>query len=309
MNLAPRTGGPIAWMARNSVAANLLMLVLILGGIYMMLNQVKQEYLPSAEPETVTVSVALPGATPAEVEQSIILALEDALTAVQGIDKLTANASEGSASITLELGDRDKQLVYNDIRQAVDRVTTFPEDAEEPSVRLNVRRRAVIDVLIYGDTTDQAMRMAGEQVRGALLRHPGITQVDIVDERDLELHIEVSDGALRAHGLTLDEVAQVIRQSALERAGGTLETRGGDLLLRLDDRREEAVEFARIPIITTSSGAVLRLGDIAEIRRGFGTDTTEIGFNGKPAIGIGISAGGQRVSSTGQQHPSSIVHT
>ncbi|MFK7943135.1 MAG: efflux RND transporter permease subunit [Paracoccaceae bacterium] len=300
MSLAPRRiGGPIAWMARNSVAANLLMAVLILGGIYMMLFEVKQEYLPSAEPDTVTVSVALPGATPAEVEQSIVLALEDALTAVQGIDKLTANASEGSASITLELGsDRDQQLVYNDIQQAVDGVTGFPVDAEEPSVRLNVRRRAVIDVLLYGQTTDQAMRMAGEQIRTALLQHKGIAQVDIVDQRELELHIEIPDGVLRAHDLTLSDIATVVRQSALERSGGTLETSGGDLLLRLDDRREDVEEFARIPIVTTQAGAVLRLGDIAEIRRGFANTNTQISFEGKPAIELEVFRVGEQTPIT-----------
>jgi len=147
-------------MARNSVAPNLLMLVLVIGGLYMA-TKVKQEYLPSTEPDTVMISVALPGATPAEVEQSIVLALENAVSGIDGIDKMSATAAEGSATLTLELStDRRREVIYDEIQQEVDRVTTLPEDAEEPVVQLSARRRAVMDVQVYGATTDHALRMA-----------------------------------------------------------------------------------------------------------------------------------------------------
>ena len=289
MRTGLRTGGPIEWMARNPVAANLLMVLMIAGGLLIMFTTVKQEYLPNTEPDTVTVKVALPGATPAEVEQSIVLALEDALSAVQGIDKLTATASEGSANITLELNnDRDRQLAYNDIQQAVDGVSTLPDDAEEPVVALSVRRRAVLSLILHGDTTPGAMRMAAEHVRSSLLSDPGITQVDITEERDLELHVEVPEATLRAHGLTLEEIASVIRASALDRAGGTLETSGGDLLLRLADRREDVEAFAALPVVTDARGTVLRLGEIATLRRGFADNDRETTFNGRNAVELEV---------------------
>jgi hypothetical protein len=160
-----RSAGPISWMARHSVAPNLLMLVLILGGIFMS-TKIKQEYLPATDRDTVTVAIALPGATPEEVEQSIILAVEEELRSVQGIEKLVATANEGSASVVAELSTgRDRRIVYNDIQQAVDRVTTFPEDAEEPQVTLDARRREVVELHLYGDVDARSLRMAAEHVR------------------------------------------------------------------------------------------------------------------------------------------------
>ncbi|MCH8169241.1 MAG: efflux RND transporter permease subunit, partial [Proteobacteria bacterium] len=264
-----RSAGPIAWMARHSVAPNLLMLVLILGGLFMT-TRIKQEYLPATDRDTVTVTIALPGATPAEVEQSIILAVEEELRSVQGIDKLIATANEGSARIVAELsGDRGRSLIYNDIQQAVDRVTTFPEDAEEPRVTLDARRREVVELHLYGEVDARSLRMAAEHLRNTLLQQPGISQVDMEGSRDLEIHVEISSAALRAHGLTLSGVAATIREAALDRSGGTLETRGGDLLIRLADRRDAAREFALIPLIADRRGTVLRLGDVAEVRPGF----------------------------------------
>lgn len=288
-----RIGGPIAWMARNSVAANLLMLVLILGGIYTMLTQVRQEYLPNTEPDTVGVLVDLPGATPAEVEQSIVLALEDAVSGVSGISQISADANEGRAQLTVEVDPAfDRLVVYSDIQQAVDGVTSLPGDAEEPVVWLKARRRAVLDLMLYGPASDGAMRMAAEHLRSQLLQHPGISQVDIEAERDLELHIEIPETVLRAYDLTLGGVAQTIRDTALDRAGGTLETSGGDLLLRLADRREQAEEFAEIPILTDPRGTVLRLGDIAEIRRGFAQTSREVTYNGLPAVQVQVFRAG-----------------
>ncbi|MFQ5565667.1 MAG: efflux RND transporter permease subunit, partial [Paracoccaceae bacterium] len=288
MSPSLRSAGPIAWMARHSVAPNLLMLVLILGGIFMT-TKIKQEYLPATERDTVTVTVALPGATPEEVEQSIVLAIEEELRAVQGIDKLVATANEGSARIVAELsGDRGRGLVYNDIQQAVDRVTTLPEDAEEPRVTLDARRREVVELHLYGDVDPRSLRMAAEHVRNTLLQQSEISQVDLEGSGEMEIHVEISRAALRAYGLTLSDVAATIREAALDRSGGTLETRGGDLLIRLADRRAAAREFALIPLIADRRGTVLRLGDVAEVRSGFEDSNVVATFDGKPSIRLNV---------------------
>jgi|GEM_PF-1720926 len=217
-----RESGPIAWMARNSVAANLLMLVMIIGGLLMML-EIKQEYLPATEPDTVTISVALPGATPEEVEQSIVLAIEEQVRAVQGVEDMTATAAENGAQITLELGtDLPRELIYNDIQQAVDQVTSLPEDAEEPEIKLDVRRRGVIEVQLFGDTTERSLRLAAEHVRRHLLQQPEISQVDFDRYRAFEVQIEIPQATLRAHDLTLEDVAATIRESALDRGAARL---------------------------------------------------------------------------------------
>ena len=283
-----RLGGPIAWMARNAVAANLLMILMLAGGGYM-LTQIKKEYLPNIDPDTISISVALPGATPGEVEKSVVLPIEDAIDSIVGIDKMSSTASEGSASITLEISsDRSREEVYNDVQQSVDGVSTLPDDAEEPVVRLNARRRAVVEVHLYGETDLFSMRMAAEHVQNFLLQQDGISQVEIIAPLEQALQVDVPEAQLRTHGLTLADIAQTIRRSALDRGGGSIETTGGDLLLRLADRRDAVEEFARIPIVTTPEGTVVRLGDIATLKRGFEDFKWSATFRGKTAIELHV---------------------
>lgn len=288
MNGRFKGAGPIGWMTRHGVAPNLLMLLLVLGG-FLFASRITQEVFPSYESDTVTVSVALPGATPAEVEQSVVLAIEEALSGIEGIDRLTATASEGAATVTAELDPaEDRQRLYNEIAQEVDRITTFPEDAEEPQTRLVVPRREVVELQVHGVVDGQSLRMAAEQVRAALLLEDGISQVEIDNERALEIHIEIPQGALRSYDLTLDGIAATIRQAAVDRAGGTIEARGGDLLVRLADRRDRTAEFAAIPVVVDASGPVLRLGEIATVSRGFAETDTEVSYDGRPAIEIDV---------------------
>jgi len=275
-------------MARHAVAPNLLMLLLIFGGLYFA-TTVRQEVFPSFDQDTVTITVALPGATPEEVEEGIVLAVEEELRGIQGIDKLIATANEGAARIIAELRtDRDRQLIFNDIQQAVERITTFPEDAEEPVISLDVHRRDVVDLEIYGNVDALSLRMAAEHVRDRLLQEREISQVEIDGARDLEIHVEIASETLRALDLTPSEVAATIREAALDRAGGTLETSGGDILIRVADRRDQVAEFARIPLIVNPRETVLRLGDVADVRYGF-DDTNRISwFNGTPSLRINV---------------------
>ena len=286
MRRMARSRGPIAWMASNSVAANLLMIVMIIGGLLMIRN-IGQEFLPQTEPDSITVRVALPGATPAEVEQSILLALEDSMSGLQGIEQISATAAEGSGSLDIELnGARARELVYNDVRQAVDRISSFPEDAEDPVVSLSSRRRSVLSLYIYGDTTDYAIRMAAEHVRSILLQNDGLSQVEIDGAQDLVMHVEVPESSLREHALTMGDIATTIRRAAMDRGGGTIETSGGDLVLRFADRRETIEDFGNLAVIGGDAGAVVRLDDIATLRRGFDSTSTINTFEGKPAARI-----------------------
>ncbi len=294
-----RPMGPIGWMTRHGVAPNLLMLLMVVGGL-LFASRITQEVFPSYETDTVTVSVALPGATPEEVERSVTLAIEEALTEIDGIEKLTANANEGSTAVVVEIAqDRERQAVYNEIAQAVDRITTFPEDAEEPVVRLVVPRRQVIALQLHGEADRHALRMAAERIRETLLLDPGLSQVELQNTKALEIHVEASQAALLAHDLTLDDIASRIRQSALDRAGGTLETRGEELLLRLADRRDTAEEFAAIPLVADAAGPVLTLGDVAEVRRGFADIDVVSTFDGRPAVEL-------LVYRTGDETPISV---
>lgn len=280
--------GAIAWMTRNRITPNLLMLVFLVGG-FLMAIRIKQEVFPEFDLNMVTAQVAYPGSSPEEVEQGIVLAIEESIRALDGIKEITAVASEGMGMVMAEMEEgTDTQRVYQDIKQEIDRIITFPEDAEEPEVSLLIRRREVLQIQIYGDASEWVIRELAEQVRDRLLQDPQITQVDLLGARRYEVAVEIDQHVLRTYGLTLDEVAARIRQTSIEIPGGTLETQGGDILLRVSERRDWAKEFATIPLITTSEGAVLFLGDIASIRDTFEERDQFATYNGKRAIGIGV---------------------
>jgi len=280
--------GVIAWMTHNRVTPNILMLVLLVGG-FLMASTIKQEVFPEFELDYVTVTVAYPGASPEEVEQGIVLVVETAVRGLAGVKQVTARAREGSATITVELIEGiDRQAAYQDIQAEVGRITTFPDDAERPQVKLSQRRRDVLELQLYGDAPEWALRDLAERVRDQLLQDPGITQVDLEGARDYEVHVEVSRADLRAHGLTLEQIARTIEANATEVPAGSIETRAGDLLLRFAERKDWAREFADIPVISTASGAALRLGDIARVEEGFAESNRLAAYNGTRSIGLEI---------------------
>ena len=280
--------GPLAWMIYNRVTPNLLMIALIMGGFFVS-GQIKKEVFPEFELDRVTVSVAYPGASPEEVEQGIVLVVEEAVRGLEGIKELTSRAGEGSGSVSIELlADINQQKVYQDIKQEVDRIRSFPDDAEEPQVSLVARRREVLNIQLYGNTTEAALRETAEQVRDRLLQDPEITQIDLSGARDLEIHVDVPQEKLRAYKLTLDDIARTIDAASTDIPGGAVETDGGDILLRVTDRRDWAKEFARIPIISASDGTVVRLEDIATVREAFEDSSRFATYNGQRSIGLDV---------------------
>ena len=237
-----------------------------------------------------TITVAYPGASPEEVERGIVLAVEENVRGIEGVKKVTSKASEGSAWIQAELEEgADAQKVYQDIQQEVDAITTFPLDAEEPNVALASHKRGVLDLVLYGDASERELREQAENLRDRFLLDPAITQVEVTGVRDYEIQIHVPRANLERHGLTIAGLAAKIDALALELPGGSLRTDGGEILVRMKERREYGHEFADLPVVTANDGTVVRLGEIAEIRDGFDEDSDNFStWNGKPAAMIQI---------------------
>jgi multidrug efflux pump subunit AcrB len=276
--------GPLAWMAGHAVSANLLMLVFLVGGVMTGLG-IKKEVFPDFDLDEVNISVAYPGASPEEVEKGIVLAVEEAIQDIDGIDEVTSTAAEGSAAVRAEvLEGEDPQRVAQDIKNEVDRITSLPEDAEEIQVTVAKHRRAVLSMALYGDQTEWVLREVAEIVRDRLLQDEAITQVELEGAREYEISIEIAQSTLRAYGLTLETVAQTIRQTAVELPGGAIKTAGGDVLVRVKERRDYAREFGRIPIITANDGTQVLLEQIATIKDGFEDTDRYATFNGQPAV-------------------------
>ncbi len=308
-----RNKGLIAWMASHAVAANLLMLFFVLGGFFLY-TQTTKEVFPEFEFDTISVRMAYPGASPEEVEQSIVLAIENALADIDGTGKITALAQEGRGSVTIEVLESQKKFqILQDIKDAVDRISTFPVDAQDLTVSMNSRRRDVVSLALYGQTDAWQLRAFAEQVRDALTQDPQVGPIELDGVRDYVIQIEVSRENLRRYNLSLPGIAQRVSQTAVELGGGSLETQGGEILLRVDERRENAFEFANVPIITLDNGASVLLGDIATIKDGFDDSNHAAFFNGQPAVLFDVYRVGQQtpisVATAVQEHLKKLNQT
>ncbi|MFW6348125.1 MAG: efflux RND transporter permease subunit, partial [Cyclonatronaceae bacterium] len=280
--------GPIAFMARNPIAANLLMLILIGGGIWTMFS-IQKEVFPEYELDIVEVSVTYPGAAPAEVEQGILRPVEEAIRGVQGIQEVSSTAREGSGSVSIELViGTDRMKTYQDIDQAVNRIRTFPDNIEEPEVRLQSNQRQVMTLGIYGDADIWTLRQLAEDLRVQMLANADITQVEIGNVPDYVTHVEIQRERLREYGLTLAEVSSLIAGSSEDVAAGSIETSAGEILLRMQERKQWADEFGNIELISSENGGSITLGDIAEIRDGFEETGFHGQFNRQPTVDLDI---------------------
>ncbi len=277
-------GGPIAWMTRNHVAANLLMLVLVVGGV-LIGSQVKQEVFPEFELDIVDVSVPYLGASPEEVEQGILLAIEERVRSLDGVKRVTATAVEGLGRVLVELETgTDPNKALSDVKTEVDAITSFPEEAERPTVSLASNRRQVLTVVLYGDHSTEVLKEVGERIRQELLTSAGITYVKLSGVLPREIAIEIPQATLRSHGLTLPMVADRVRQTAVELPGGGVRTAAGEVLVRTAERRDFGREFEDVPVLTAADGTPVLLRDLAQIRDAFEDVEFAARFRGQPAL-------------------------
>jgi multidrug efflux pump subunit AcrB len=283
-----RGGGPIAYMARNSIAANLLMIILIGGGFWTAYHMQK-EVFPQFALDIVEVSVVYPGAAPSEVEKGILLPVEEAIRGVQGIKEVSSTAFEGMGMVSIELvAGTNRMKAFQDIDQAVNRIRTFPDDIEEPEVRLQSRQRSVMEIALYGEVDIWTLRKTAEQLRDRLLSNQEITQVELSNVPEYITHVEIPRHRLREYNLTLGGVADIIVQSSEDIPAGALETQSGEILLRMKERKQWARQFSNIDVLTSESGATVTLGELAEITDGFEETGFHGEFNRKPSIGLQI---------------------
>lgn len=286
-------------MANNAIAANLAMMVLFIGGIWSALN-IQKEVFPQFELDIVNVDVSYPGAAPSEVESGILQPIEEAVRQVEGIREITSEAREGSASVEIEfVAGTDRMKAFQDVDQAIARIRTFPEEADRPEVELQGRQQEAMQLGLYGPVDTWTLRKLSEQLRDHLLSDPNITQVELGNVPDYITHVEIPTEVLRTYGLTLPEVANIIEASSQDIPAGAINSHDGVILLRLQERKVWAEEFANIEIVANASGATVRLSDIATITDGFEEGNFHSRFNGVPSVEL-------EVFRTGTQSPLEI---
>ncbi|PSQ95418.1 MAG: AcrB/AcrD/AcrF family protein [Bacteroidetes bacterium SW_9_63_38] len=280
--------GPIAYMARNPVAANLLMVILLVGGLWTAYTMQK-EVFPEFQLDIVEVNVTYPGSAPAEVEQGILRPVEEAIRGIEGIKEVSSTAREGSGEVRVELvAGTDRMKAFQDIDQAVSRIRTFPDDIEEPEVQLQSNQREVIEIGLYGPTDIWTLRRLGESMRDRLLNTDEITQVELGNVPDYVTHVEIPRTKLREYNLTLEEVSSILASSSEDIPAGAVETNRGEILLRMQERKQWAEQFETIEVVPSASGRGITMGDLATITDGFEETGFHSRFNRQPSIELEI---------------------
>ena len=280
--------GPLAWFAANHVAANILMIFILVSGVLALFNVVI-EVFPELETDMVTVRVPYRGASPAEAEEGVCIRVEEAIASIEGIKRIRSMAAENLGTVTIELEeDADDREVLDDIKAAVDRIETFPVETEKPVVSEVDTRRRVITIVLHGEASEKTLKALAERVRDEMTALDGISQVEVAGVRNYEISIEVSEDALRRYGLSFEQVANAVSMSSLDLPGGAVKTQGGEILLRTKGQRYRGAEFEDIIVVTRPDGTSVALSDVATVIDGFEDTDTATRFDGERAALIQV---------------------
>ena len=289
----------IRWFILNTVAANLLMVFIIIAGIFT-LSRLRMEVFPDITIPIINVSVVYPGASPEDIEESICVKVEEQVQGVNGLKRITSSSNEGYGSINIEVENGyDIDEVKDEVKSQVDAITSFPDDAEKPTIRSFDGQPEVITIAVHGHVDEASLLNIAEKVRDEVSELPNITQTRL-GKKPREISIEISENTLQKYGISFDYVANKIRNSSMDVPGGAIETYDGEILIRSKGQAYTGEEFGIIPVLSLADGSTVFLRDIAEIVDGFQDVEYDIKFNSEPALLI-------RIYRTGEQNALDIA--
>lgn len=278
----------VTWFVHNPVAANMLMIVILFTGLLSALH-IRIEGFPKIPADTVEVSIVQIGASALQMDESVTSSVEQALEGVPGA-KTISSISTNSSSIFYVKKENHYSLnaLLEDVRSRVDNITTLPLQAERPQVRKALFNYPALIVQIYGDVDQQELQKVARNVRQRLLARSEISEISQWGERQKEISIELKPQTLRAYGLTLDEVAELVTNASLEYRTGQLNFDGARIQIRADWQAKELRQFLFLPLLTDNNGGIVRLQDIATVIDGFVDEDVNVSYQGMPAIGFEI---------------------
>lgn len=281
--------GLVTWFAENNIAANILMLLIVVGGLTS-LKQISKEVNPTIRLDQIKITVSYRGAGPKEVEQQVCLRIEEALEGTKGMDRLECVASLGIATANVEATPNfpiDRLL--NSVKSSVDAINTFPADVERPIIEEVITLGNLANIALYGDIPEKQLKEYGESIRDELLTLPYVPLVSIQGARAYEISIEITEEALRRYNLTFDDIANAINAHSITIPGGMVRTANGDIQIQARNQAYDKLDFSFIPVKTAIDGTTVYLYEIAEIVDGFVEDDVITIFNGQPAVIININ--------------------
>lgn len=278
------SGGIVSWWAKNSVAANLVMIVAIVGG-FLGYNMLNREVFPTASFNGATVSVSWPGASPQDVEEQIIVRVEEALSDMDGIETITSTAREGAGFVNIE-GKRNVDIgeFIDRIKLEVDSVNNLPPSSYRPIVSQWRNQDQVVGFAVHGNIDRRDLQAIGREVRDEVAQLPGASIVNLWASRGEEVSIEISEENLRRYNLSFDEIVSAVRASSLNASAGTVRTELGEFGLTARQLADSAAEFENIIIRQTGAGGTLRISDVAHVTDGFVDSNMEATYNGETMV-------------------------
>ena len=280
--------GIISWFAKNPVAANLVMLFIVVAGA-ISVSSISKDMFPRSDIPIIKISAPYPGAAPIEVEKAVILPMESALEGLKGVKKISAKASRDMASITLEIeANEDLNEVMVQVENRIDGIVNFPEDLEKPTVKKADFFGWVMGVSVSGPMDVRQRKILGQQVYDDLMALPEVKKVFLWGVDNYEISIEVKEARLRELNLTLGEVAQVLRASSLDLPAGIIRAEAGNVLVRTQGKAYVGAEFANLVLRSQADGTQLLLSDVAEIKDGFVESNSMVRFDQEEAFNLGI---------------------
>ena len=273
---------------RNPVFSNLLMVFLLVIGL-LSAQKMPREFFPQFSLDLIKVSVPYPGASQEEVEEGICIKLENAVEGLDGISKVTTTADEGLGSMLVEVDPGfDTKRVKDDIQNEIDRIDTFPEEAEQPQIKEILKKDMVVSLALFGDAPERTLKEVARRIKDDLLDSPQISNVTLAGVRDYEISVEVSEKTLRKYNISIRQVAEAIRRGSLDLPAGQIKSSREEITIRTKGQRYTGRELGRIVVLARADGSMVRLGEIAEIKDGFSEDPHYARFNGKRAVTINV---------------------
>ena len=276
----------ITFGVKRPVFGSLLMWFLVIAGIAALLLM-RREFFPAIEPEAARIAIIYPGASPAEVEESMARKIEDAVIDVDGAKKVSANLAEGGGAVVVEFADgADIEQGLDDIRIAVDSLQDLPDGAERIRVTELKPNFPVVIVTLFGESGEEALKRSAQRVGDDLRTLPGMGAVVMTGARPYQIRVDVDRAALARHGLRLPQVADVVQAWMAEVPSGTMRTGGANVGVRMLGAAERADAIRAIPLKATTTGQVVSVGDVARVAESFGDEQVLRRFNGKPAVSL-----------------------
>nr|WP_242441559.1 efflux RND transporter permease subunit [Vibrio tasmaniensis] len=302
-----KTHGVIAWFVHNPVAANLLMVLIIVAGGFSVI-QSRVESFPSLPPTNITVSVEYQSGSARSAEESIAIKIEDSLLGVEGIKQIHSSSNSDGATVTItKLSGYSLDKLQQDVKSVVDAIGDLPSEAKKPVITRQADLEEVVSINLFGDVPIGALQRYLDELRHKLLDSPLIQKVDYIGRKSQQVSIEIDEAKLQAFSLTMEQIVSQIRAESLTQTAGQLKGSQGTLVLKADQQHRSAKEFASLPIKRTATGQTILLSDVAHIELGFDDDGIITRYNGHPSVGLKVKMYGQSNINQLAQETKSIV--